>query len=579
MPGQQGGFTACPQIEHPIRLDVKGDLPHWLQGTFYRIGPAKFTTLTPVATTNEPLSIEHWFDGFSLVHRFVITGDGRVLYNNCETGKDIETALLEGGDFPTMFGQHDPCKQIFKKVSAFMSRSIDLGLHGFSKRMAVNVTITPVRQPNLFLPAKQTEQSNEAKDSNKVQSLIARSDYHVFQRLDPVTLKPVQLHTPLLDDNAAAGRLSYSDINPAFRGVAAASHHQYDPDTQEHFNFTALPGPVSQYTLFAISPQHPHGRVVATIRHPHLSYVHSFALTKHYVVLILPPFYLKAMGAATFWYNSVIDASHWDESQPTIFHVIERATGKQIASYRTTEPLFHFHTVNAWEKVRSGEDDTVTDLIIDVAGYPNPNIVHHLYINDMQRNTHDLDPADAPSIRRYSLSSLDVFSECPAVLDPDDLYDTLPVTTYRDVSLPGADLPRINPTYAGHPTRFVYAVLVTNTHVASANPHRSIFNAIAKYDTRAKSHRLWSRPDHYPSEPVFIPHPTRGLRGVSPDHAEDAGVVLSVVLDGTTDRSYLLVLDAQSFTELARAQLPHHVPFGFHGSFAGSSSSAMDSVC
>jgi beta,beta-carotene 9',10'-dioxygenase len=29
----------------------------------------------------------------------------------------------------------------------------------------------------------------------------------------------------------------------------------------------------------------------------------------------------------------------------------------------------------------------------------------------------------------------------------------------------------------------------------------------------------------------------------------------------------LLVLDASDFSELARADLPHHVPFGLHGQF------------
>ena len=32
--------------------------------------------------------------------------------------------------------------------------------------------------------------------------------------------------------------------------------------------------------------------------------------------------------------------------------------------------------------------------------------------------------------------------------------------------------------------------------------------------------------------------------------------------------SFLLVLDAASLDELARAEVPHHIPFGFHGQFA-----------
>ena len=32
--------------------------------------------------------------------------------------------------------------------------------------------------------------------------------------------------------------------------------------------------------------------------------------------------------------------------------------------------------------------------------------------------------------------------------------------------------------------------------------------------------------------------------------------------------SFLLVLDARDLSELARAEAPHHIPFGFHGQFA-----------
>jgi carotenoid cleavage dioxygenase-like enzyme len=44
-------------------------------------------------------------------------------------------------------------------------------------------------------------------------------------------------------------------------------------------------------------------------------------------------------------------------------------------------------------------------------------------------------------------------------------------------------------------------------------------------------------------------------------------VLLSVVLDGDRNTSFLLVLGATTFTELARAQAPHVVPFGFHGQY------------
>jgi carotenoid cleavage dioxygenase-like enzyme len=58
---------------------------------------------------------------------------------------------------------------------------------------------------------------------------------------------------------------------------------------------------------------------------------------------------------------------------------------------------------------------------------------------------------------------------------------------------------------------------------------------------------------------VFVAGPTAA--------AEDDGVVLSLVLDANNDNSFLLVLDAGSFEEVARAEVPHRIPFGLHGQF------------
>ena len=35
-------------------------------------------------------------------------------------------------------------------------------------------------------------------------------------------------------------------------------------------------------------------------------------------------------------------------------------------------------------------------------------------------------------------------------------------------------------------------------------------------------------------------------------------------LTAAAGTSFLLILDAHSFIEIARAEVPHHIPFGFH---------------
>ena len=85
------------------------------------------------------------------------------------------------------------------------------------------------------------------------------------------------------------------------------------------------------------------------------------------------------------------------------------------------------------------------------------------------------------------------------------------------------------------------------------------YDRLTKLDVRTDEARVWSEPDTFPGEPIFVPAPDRT--------EEDAGVLLSVVLSGSKERSFLLVLDAQTMTEQARAWLPVAVPHGFHGLF------------
>ena len=84
-------------------------------------------------------------------------------------------------------------------------------------------------------------------------------------------------------------------------------------------------------------------------------------------------------------------------------------------------------------------------------------------------------------------------------------------------------------------------------------------DSLVKLDIDASKAKTWSEKDTFPGEPVFAAAPNAG--------AEDEGVLLSVVLDGIDTRSFLLVLDATTMQERARAYAPHVIPFGFHGNY------------
>ena len=116
-----------------------------------------------------------------------------------------------------------------------------------------------------------------------------------------------------------------------------------------------------------------------------------------------------------------------------------------------------------------------------------------------------------------------------------------------------AELPRINYKQCNGKTyQYVYAAGI-------AKPGESvIFDSVVKFDL-AGDVREWKQDGHYPGEPVFVARPNA--------QAEDEGILLTVVLDAPANNSYLLLLDAGDLSEIARARVPQHVPFGFHGAY------------
>ena len=84
---------------------------------------------------------------------------------------------------------------------------------------------------------------------------------------------------------------------------------------------------------------------------------------------------------------------------------------------------------------------------------------------------------------------------------------------------------------------------------------------MAKINVQRGNFVSWSEWNCQPGEPVFVPRPDA--------KREDDGVILSVVLDPNSGQSFLLILDSKPFKEIARALVPHHIPFGIHGQYYG----------
>ncbi|MEA2421702.1 MAG: beta,beta-carotene 9,10-dioxygenase [Thermoleophilaceae bacterium] len=303
-------------------------------------------------------------------------------------------------------------------------------------------------------------------------------------------------------------------------GQITTAHPHFDSARGEAVNYAARVGPRSSYRVYTTDAQD-NQRVTAKVPVKEPAYMHSFGMTERYVVLAEFPLLLNplklAAGKRTF-----IESYRWRPERGTRFLVIDRQDGG-VKMTVTAEPFFSFHHVNAWE-----EGD---DVVVDLVAYEDASVIDELYIDRLRAGT----TAAESQLRRYRLSPGQERVDGEVLLD-------------RTLELPRIDYSRVN----AKPHRIVYA--------AGARPEAEDWlDELLKFDVETRALRTWHEPGCYPGEPVFVGRPDR--------EREDDGAILSVVFDSSTGRSFLLVLDAATFEEQARAEVPHHVPFSFHGQF------------
>ncbi|HEX3911546.1 MAG TPA: carotenoid oxygenase family protein, partial [Solirubrobacteraceae bacterium] len=251
------------------------------------------------------------------------------------------------------------------------------------------------------------------------------------------------------------------------------------------------------------------------------AYMHSFGLTERYIVLAEFPFVVNPLALALSG-RPYIENYRWKPELGTRFTLIDRATGETIAGFQT-DACFAFHHVNAY--------DADGEVVVDLCTYSDASVIEDLYLERLRAGK----PVAAATPTRFRLSLADrsVRSERLA----------------EELELPRINYGRCNE----RPYRYVWG---------NSNGPGGWLEQIVKIDTDDGSARSWSEDGCFPGEPVFVARP-------GAEH-EDEGALLSVVLDAVAETSFLLVLDAADLSELARAGVPHHIPFGFHGQFARS---------
>lgn len=333
---------------------------------------------------------------------------------------------------------------------------------------------------------------------------------------------------PVSFDPATLEAAGVADWSREIPGQLSTAHPHHDAASGELIAYATKLSLVSRYRLYALAPGAKQARPIASIKASRPSYMHSFALSEGHLVLSECPLVVNPLRLALSG-RPYIENYRWEPERGSTFLVVDRSDGSTVR--RETEPFFCFHHVNAF---RDGGA-----LYLDLAAYEDAGVIDALYLDRLRRGEAEIPTAE---LRRYRipLGSGEV------------TWETL---TDADIELPRIDYERLN----GRAYRYVYGIGLGTEGDAKDGPANGLSNQIVKIDVEQGSAVVWREDGCFPGEPVFVRAPTASR--------EDAGVLLSLVLDADREQSFLLVLDAESLTELGRAAAPQRIPFGLHGSF------------
>jgi carotenoid cleavage dioxygenase-like enzyme len=301
----------------------------------------------------------------------------------------------------------------------------------------------------------------------------------------------------------------------------AGAHPVTDPESGATFNLHLTFGRRPEYVVTNLPAGETAREVVARVELSDPVYVHSFAVTPEFVVIAACPLEIDVWGLLRpGGHDSFLDALDWRPERPARFVVVSRNSGDVVAA-PTAPAFFTFHHANAF---RRGDH-----LVVDCVAFEDASVVTDLSLAALQAGSVTTLAGD---LRRYRVPLAGGRA------------------TSETLASGGLSLPRFDDRRRGKPYRYVYATRAGDPDVSP--------NHLVKVDCWRRKTLVWAERDTFCGEPVFVPEP---------DGVEDDGVVLSVVLDPDREQSFLLVLDAATFEERARAWLPHVLPFDFHGQF------------
>jgi len=353
---------------------------------------------------------------------------------------------------------------------------------------------------------------------------MAVTDNPISTRFDIRTLRTISMEAP-------------KRFPPTISGCA---HWMREPGTDNSINIATkigLTGPHLEVYRWRPEHSYQHPEIITTFKPIKEGYFHSFSITENYAVLFIYP---VAIEATQFWNVNfhIFEAFVNDPKNTVDIYVIDLKTGQ--IRVRQTSYIYSLHHANAYEEGR--------DVVVDLITNRFEALKDYMKLKDMLNppTVRNFSASNSQDLLRFRIGLDERYVQVKNFADEDSHNPTVSLFTNH------LEFPVINENNRGRP----YCVLYGWTAYQVSRQ-----TLVKKNLCDDSLSRTWSDPNfnHYSGEMFFVANP----KGVS----EDDGILITTVYDGEVEKSYLLILDAKSFTPINKAWLPHEIPMSFHGMY------------
>jgi len=280
-------FNHVQEEQEQIELEVKGQIPKWIQGSFYRNGPGLLRSSSH--------SFKHWFDGLAMLHKFDIL-DGKVLYQSKYIESNVKESIIEnkGIGFPEF--ATDPCISIFKKLMSSFT----------------------------FCNPKVNIQEIE-------NHLFALGETRLQLEIDKKSLDSLEV-------------IDYTDTS--FSPVVTTAHPHVKDDNL--YNLVLSMGPLNFYKIIRYNIHDKTTETIARIPIQQPAYIHSIGMSDSYFIIAHYPYTSNTIDFL-LKNKPFIENFKWRKNQKVKFFIVSKKSGKVVHKIKA-DPFFAFHFINTYEE-------------------------------------------------------------------------------------------------------------------------------------------------------------------------------------------------------------------------------------